>query len=70
MGNETVSKSILGTEKNHDSHRRDRILHLFSPPEIERTLSAIGPYELRGKFIWTNHWSIPFLGEIRMDQWS
>ena len=23
-----------------------------------------------GKFIWTNHWSIPFPGENRMDQWS
>ena len=25
---------------------------------------------LLGKFIWTNHWSIPFPGEICVDQWS
>ena len=37
---------------------------------FQTTLSAIGPYEFQGKFIWTNHWSIPFPGEIRMDQWS
>ena len=37
---------------------------------FQRTLSAIGPYKFWGKFIWTNHWSIPFPGEIRMDQWS
>ena len=37
---------------------------------FQRTLSAIGPYKFQGKFIWTNHWSIPFPGEIRMDQWS
>ena len=37
---------------------------------FQRTLSAIGPYLFMGKFIWTNHWSIPFPGEIRMDQWS
>ena len=37
---------------------------------FQRTLSAIGPYEFRGKFIWANHWSIPFPGEIRMDRWS
>ena len=37
---------------------------------FQRTLSAIGPYQFRRKFMWTNHWSIPFPGEIRMDQWS
>ena len=37
---------------------------------FQRTLGAIGPYLFLGKFIWTNHWSIPFPGEIRMDQWS
>ena len=42
----------------------------FSTPDFQRTLSAIGPYQFRGKFIWTNHWSIPFPGDIRMDQWS
>ena len=30
----------------------------------QRTLSAIGPYDFRWKFIWTNHWSIPFLGKF------
>ena len=34
------------------------------------TFRTIGPYQFRGKLIWTNHWSIPFPGEIRMDQWS
>ena len=33
-----------------------------------RTFRAIGPYQFRGKFIWTNHWSIPFPGEVHMDQ--
>ena len=39
---------------------------------FQRTLSAIGPYEFRGKLIWTNHWSIWISSEIRMDQieWS
>ena len=33
-------------------------------------LSAIRPYtNFGGKFVWTNHWSIAFPGEIRMDQW-
>ena len=27
---------------------------------FQRTLSAIGPYGFRGKFIRTNHWCIPF----------
>ena len=31
---------------------------------FQRSLSAIGPYEFRGKFIWTNHWSIPFPGKF------
>ena len=35
-----------------------------------RTFRTIGPYQFREKFIWTNHWSIPFRGETRMDQWS
>ena len=30
----------------------------------------IGPYKFRGQFILTNHWSIPFPGKIRVDQWS
>ena len=30
---------------------------------FQRTLRAIGPYLFLGKFIWTNHWSIPFPGE-------
>ena len=37
---------------------------------FQRTSSAIGPYQFRGKFVWTDHWSIPFSGEICMDQWS
>ena len=28
------------------------------------TMSAIGPYKFRGKFIWTNHWSNLFLGKF------
>ena len=44
---------------------RKEVAHLRN---FQRTLSAIGPYEILGKFIWTNHWSIPFPGEIRMDQ--
>ena len=31
---------------------------------FQKTLSAIGPYAFRGKFIWTNHWSIPFPGKF------
>ena len=31
---------------------------------FQRTLSAIGPYQFRGKFVWTNHWSIPFPGKF------
>ena len=37
---------------------------------FQRTLSAIGPSESRGEIIWTNRWSIPFPGEIRMDRWA
>ena len=37
---------------------------------LQRTLRAIGPYLFPGKCIWTNHWSIPFPGQIRMEQWS
>ena len=37
---------------------------------FQRTLRAIGSYLFLGKFIWTARWSIPFPGEIRMDQWS
>ena len=31
---------------------------------FRRTLRAIGPYLFLGKFMWTNHWSIPFPGEF------
>ena len=37
---------------------------------FQRASSAIGPYQFRGKFVWTNHWSMPFPGVICMDQWS
>ena len=37
---------------------------------FQRTSSSIGPNQFRGKFVWTNHWSIPVPGEICMDQWS
>ena len=53
-------------ERNREEHSMDQCR---SRLKLQRTLSAIGPYEFRGKFTWTNHWSIPFPGEIRMDQW-
>ena len=56
---------------NEDIHRKRTLwTNTGQDRNFQRTLSAIGPYEFRGKFIWTNHWSIPFPGEIRMDQWS
>ena len=56
-GNPNTGKSTLWTHTGQDWN-------------FQRTLSAIGPYKFRGQFIWTNHWSMPFPGEIRMDQWS
>ena len=52
---------------NREEHSMDQYR---SRLKLSETLSAIGPYEFRGKFIWTNHWSIPFPGEIRMEEWS
>ena len=46
---QTSGKSTLWTNTGQDWN-------------FQRTLSVIGPYEFRGKFIWTNHWSIPFPG--------
>ena len=61
----SLSVSLSG-RKNHQNHQNNR----KSPKNPKSPKSAIDPYQFLGKVIWTNHWSIPFLGEIRMDQWS